>query len=177
MPGNIFRASAKLSVILQKVSVFPMPRFKLTEFIIHKADIERGVMDHQLRAADVIHKLITTSAKVGLSSRNSSAIPCTPNASGSTSPIGLQIDVKIVTGQAAVDHLHGAILNDLVSFVVCPIWFIPVVSVSRTIWRVIAVLIAVIYVRLIVYKSISITGSLPEMLKQVENFHRRLLPG
>ncbi|MCI4542146.1 ribonuclease HI, partial [Escherichia coli] len=36
------------------------------------------------------------------------------------------------------------------------------VSVSRTIWRVIAVLIAVIYVRLIVYKSISITGSLPE---------------
>ncbi|MGE1963563.1 ribonuclease HI, partial [Klebsiella pneumoniae] len=31
------------------------------------------------------------------------------------------------------------------------------VSVSRTIWRVIAVLIAVIYVRLIVYKSISIT--------------------
>ncbi|WP_312688770.1 ribonuclease HI [Kosakonia sp.] len=40
------------------------------------------------------------------------------------------------------------------------------VSVSRTICRVIAVLIAVIYVRLVVLN----TGSLPEMLKQVEIF-------
>ncbi|MBL3468117.1 ribonuclease HI, partial [Klebsiella pneumoniae] len=44
------------------------------------------------------------------------------------------------------------------------------VSVSRTIWRVIAVLIAVIYVRLVVLQFDSITGSLPEMLKQVEIF-------
>ena len=50
------------------------------------------------------------------------------------------------------------------------IWFIPVVSVSRTIWRVIAVLIAVIYVRLVILQFDSITGSLPEMLKQVEIF-------
>ncbi|MDU1754812.1 MAG: RNase H family protein, partial [Citrobacter sp.] len=44
------------------------------------------------------------------------------------------------------------------------------VSVSRTICRVIAVLIAVIYVRLVVLRFDSITGSLPEMLKQVEIF-------
>ncbi|NQF21626.1 ribonuclease HI, partial [Enterobacter hormaechei] len=44
------------------------------------------------------------------------------------------------------------------------------VSVSRTIWRVIAVLIAVIYVRLIVLLNVSNTGSLPEMRKQVEIF-------
>ncbi|EPK7360336.1 ribonuclease HI [Kluyvera intermedia] len=44
------------------------------------------------------------------------------------------------------------------------------VSVSRTICRVIAVLISVIYVRLAVLLSIADTGSLPEMLKQVEIF-------
>ncbi len=85
-------------------------------------------------------------------------------------PIGFEINMEVIARQATVHHFNGTNLNDLVAFAGAPIWFIPVVSVSRTIWRVIAVLIAVIYVRLVVLQFDSITGSLPEMLKQVEIF-------
>ncbi len=77
-------------------------------------------MDHQLRAADVIHKLISHVGKGRFIQQELIGDPVYAECFRIHQPIGLQIDVKIVTGQAAVDHLHGADLNDLVSFVVCP---------------------------------------------------------
>ncbi len=50
---------------LQKVLVFAVSR-QQRKLVVHKADIERCVMDHQLRAADIVHESIGYFGKRGL---------------------------------------------------------------------------------------------------------------
>ncbi len=100
LAGEHFRANARLSALCRKYW-FRNVAFKQTKLIIHKADIERCVMDDQLRTADIIRKLIVHRQKPALSSRNSSAIPWRINASGSPA-VRLQVNMKIVAGQTTV---------------------------------------------------------------------------
>lgn len=48
---------------------------ELAELIVHKADIERRVMNDKFRTSDVVEKFICDVGKGGLIQQNSSAIP------------------------------------------------------------------------------------------------------
>lgn len=48
------------------------------EFVIHKADVERRVMDHQLAAADKVEEFVGNLIEGRLVGQKSSLMPCTP---------------------------------------------------------------------------------------------------
>ena len=120
------------------------------EFVIHKADIKRCVMDNQLRATDIVEKLIGNIGERGFIKQEfigdsvyAKRFP------GPPADPGFQVNGKYF-GQWRTTTSTAPDLNDLVAFVVgAPIWFIPVVSYRGPL-VVIPVLITVIYVRLIV---------------------------
>ena len=91
---------------------------QLAKFIVHKADIERCVMDDQLRAADVIEKLIDNIAKHGLIHEEFVRNTVDAKSFRVHQAIRLKIDVEVVPGQAAVDHLYRADLDYLMPLIV-----------------------------------------------------------
>ena len=75
-------------------------------------------MDHQLRAADIVHELIGYFGKRGLIEQK--FIGNTMYAKGFRihQPIGFEINMEVIARQATVHHFNGTNLNDLVAFIV-----------------------------------------------------------
>lgn len=91
---------------------------ELAELIVHKADIERRVVNDEFCASDVFEKFIRDVRKGRLIKQE--LIGNTVNAEGFRvhQPIGLEINMEVVSRKTAVHHLYGTDLNDLMPFVV-----------------------------------------------------------
>ena len=143
---------------------------QLAELVIHKADIKRRVVNDQFGTADIVHEFICHIGKRGLVHQELIGNAVNHKGFRIDKPIGFEIDVKIVAGEAAVNDLYGTNLNDLVPFIVGTnlvhtggFGIENDLSGNSSVNR--GHLCQTYRLRVD-----SITGSLPEMLKQVEIF-------
>lgn len=142
------------------------------KLVIHKADVERRVMDDQFAAANILKEVIGDVGKRRLVGEEFVTDPVNAKGFGIDQTIGLQIDVEIAPGQATVNHLNRTDFNDSMPLVVNTEFvhtggFGIENDLSGRRRNHIAVLAALVYVRLGFY---FLRKSLPEMTKQVEIF-------
>ncbi len=114
--GTSSPGQRQLSVTLQKVFVLGIS-LELTKLVVHKPISERGVVNDELCAFNVVQKFVRHPPRRSVYQQETHQQYRTPNASGSTT-IGFEIDVEVVPRQTTVHHFNSTDLNDLVPFVV-----------------------------------------------------------
>ncbi len=88
---------------------------KLAELVVHEAHVKRRVVGDQLSAPDKVEELVGNLAKRGFVAQELVGNPVNLNGFRVHQPIRLDIDVVVVTGELAVDHLHTADFDDAVA--------------------------------------------------------------
>lgn len=137
------------------------------KLIVHKADIKRGVMDHQLGAADVVEEFVRDLGEGRLIGEKLIRNAVHAERFRIHQPIGTQIDMEVVAGQATVHHLYRTNFNDAVTFVMHTDH---VHAGGFSIEYDLAVICSAHRIRFMSDLAFFSEGSLPEMRKQVEIF-------
>src|SRR5690554_309622 len=86
------------------------------EFVVDKANVESGVMDHQFRAGNKLHKLIDNLRKYGLVCQEFVTDAVNRQGAFIHFPVWLDILVVITLGDSAIDDFHTADFDDAVPF-------------------------------------------------------------
>jgi hypothetical protein len=103
------RQGVKNGAMLSDISFVPLTQQR--KFIVNETNVERGVVDDQLRALDELEKLIGDLSETRLTHQKRSGN--TVNADGSfiAFAIRLQIDVEVSPGQASADQFDTTDLD------------------------------------------------------------------
>ena len=91
---------------------------ELAELIVHKADIERRVMNDKFCTSDVVEKFIRDIGEGGLIQQKLIGNPVNAERFRIHQPIGFEVNVEVVARKTTVHHFNGTNLNDFVPFVV-----------------------------------------------------------
>lgn len=87
---------------------------ELAELIVHEAHVKGGVVGDELGAANELDEIVRYLAKRGLVRQEGIRDAVHGDSLGVHQPIRLDVDVEMVAGEFAVDHLHTADLDDAV---------------------------------------------------------------
>ncbi len=105
------------------------------QLLVEELDVEVGVVDHELGAAHELQELLARPRRSAAASRgNRASMPCTSSAPRVDLAPGIQVAVERLLGRPPVDELDAADLDDAMPRSGSR----PVVSVSSTIWRIVA---------------------------------------
>jgi len=142
------------------------------ELVVHKADVERGIMDDQFAAANIVEKIVGDVGEGRFIGQEFVTDAVNTEGFRVHQAVWLKINVEVAPRQATVDHLDGTDFNNAVPFVMDAEFvhtggFGIENDLSGRGRNHIAVLAALVYVRLGFY---ILRMSLPEMTKQVEIF-------
>src|SRR5690606_16247038 len=83
---------------------------------IDEAHVERGVVDHQLGAADEVHELVGHVGEQRLVRKKLVGDPVDLEGALFHLPLGIDVDMEVPAGQAPVEQLDTADLDDAMSF-------------------------------------------------------------
>ena len=80
--------------------------------MIQEADIEGGIVDHQLGSADIGQEIIDNIGKTGLVLEKLVGNAVNLDGTGIDDTIRLQVDMEIVAGETAINQLDAADLDN-----------------------------------------------------------------